>query len=68
MPRPVKRKSERKSKSFNVRTTAAVHAAFVAKSKRHPGNTSDVLREIITAFGEGRVKIAAPKGKEPLYT
>lgn len=68
MPAPRKSKALRKSKSFNVRVTNTVHAAFVSKAKRHPGNTSDVLRELVTAFGEGRVKIVAPKGKEPLYT
>jgi len=40
-----------------VRAAPEAKAAFVARAERNGRSVSDVLRELVTAWGEGRVTI-----------
>lgn len=61
---------ETKSKFLGARVTGESHTAFFQKASRY-GYPSDVLRELIEAFNEGRIEIKPPsvnrKWKENLY-
>ena len=57
-----------KGKFVNVRVDDTLHQAFLAKAARF-GGKSEVMRELIEAFIEDRLTIAAPTNprKESLY-
>jgi hypothetical protein len=44
-----------------VRTTQEGKRAFVERAERNGRSVSDVLRELVTAWGEGRVTIQPRK-------
>ena len=46
-----------KNEVIYVRTTPEVKAAFEARAERNGRSMSDVLRELVIAWGEGRVTI-----------
>ena len=54
------------NKFVATRVTDKVHKKFHVKSKRY-GKPSDVLREMIEAFVEGRLVIQPNPTKESLY-
>jgi len=58
---------EIKNSTFiSVRVNPELHKKFHEKARRF-GRSSDVLREILEAFVDGRLVISKPNGKESLY-
>ena len=56
-----------KTKFLNLRVQPEVHKKFHVKAKRY-GHPSEVLRELVDAFIDDRVKIQPPVNvKESLY-
>lgn len=53
-------------KFLATRVTGSVHKKFHAKAKRY-GKPSDVMREILEAFVEGRLVIQPSPTKRNLY-
>ena len=58
---------EVKNDTIQVRVTPSVKSAFHAMSSRYGMHPSEVLRELVEGFLEGRVKLAPPTNKESLY-
>lgn len=57
-----------KNSMLHARVTPEEKRQFIEKASKH-GTPSEVLRELATAFVEGRLQIIAPSptGKELLY-
>lgn len=49
--------SDPKTEAIFVRTSPEVKRAFAARAARNGRSISDVLRELVTAWGEGRVTV-----------
>ena len=49
--------AEPKTEPLYVRASAELKAAFMAKAERNGRSISDVLRELVTAWTDGRVTI-----------
>lgn len=51
---------------MTIRITKGSKESFIKKCEKHNREATDVLREMITAFNEGRLKIKVPKDHKPL--
>lgn len=55
-----------KSKYLNIRVTPAVHKVFHRKAEEY-GGVSEVLRELVSAFIEERVKVTPNPERKTIY-
>lgn len=58
---------EAKTDRIYVRVTRVTKSAFHAMSSRFGMHPSEVLRELVEGFVDGRVTIIPPQNKESLY-
>jgi len=52
---------------ISVRVPAEMHRRFLVKSRKY-GGISLMMRELVSAFNEDRIKIEPPKLVKELYT
>lgn len=57
-------KSKAKTAHLGTRVTPAARQAFIARAPKY-STYGDVLRELIEAFGEGRLTIQPPTTRDP---
>ena len=58
---------EPKTDTLLVRVTPSTKRQFNEAAERFGMLPSEVLRELVTGFLEGRVKVSPPSNKEPFY-